>query len=46
KSATEDFEKISLDGVNQEESDGIWYFEADKGAKQEIVKSYKNNLKS
>ncbi|MCJ0911211.1 LCP family protein [Mammaliicoccus sciuri] len=46
KSATEHFEKISIDGVNQVESDGIWYFEADKDAKQQIVKSYKNNLKS
>ncbi|MEX6013646.1 hypothetical protein [Mammaliicoccus sciuri] len=40
------FEKISIDGVNQIENDGIWYFEADKDAKQQIVKTYKNNLKS
>ncbi|WP_239734548.1 LCP family protein [Mammaliicoccus sp. G-M28] len=46
KDATEHFEKISIDGVNQLENDGIWYFEADDVAKQEIIKSYNNKLES
>lgn len=46
KDATTHFEKISIDGVNQVENDGIWYFEADDTAKQNIINAYNKNLEN
>ncbi|UTI86098.1 hypothetical protein NIT60_06925 [Mammaliicoccus sciuri] len=41
KSATEHFEKISIDGVNQIENDGIWYFEQIKMRNNKLSKRIK-----
>ncbi|MDW4463803.1 LCP family protein [Staphylococcus saprophyticus] len=45
KDATQSMEKMSIDGENLVESDGIWYFEPDETDKINKIAEYKNNLK-
>ena len=45
KDATQSMEKMSIDGENLVESDGIWYFEPNETDKINKIAEYKNNLK-
>lgn len=45
KGATQTIDKISINGENEVEDDGIWYFEPDINDKQQKMKAYKDNLK-
>lgn len=44
KQGANHIDKLSLDGINQIEADGIWYFEPDEQSKKSIIEEYKNNL--
>lgn len=45
KDATQSIKKMSIDGENIVESDGIWYFEPYETDKRNKIDEYKNNLK-
>ncbi|MDG0842918.1 LCP family protein [Staphylococcus equorum] len=45
KDATQSMEKMSIDGENLVESDGVWYFEPDETDNINKIAEYKNNLK-
>ena len=44
KKGANHIDKLSLDGMNQIEDDGIWYFEPDDQSKKTIIEEYKTNL--
>ena len=45
KEAVQSMDKMSIDGENLIESDGVWYFEPDQADMTDKVNEYKSNLK-
>lgn len=45
KEAVQSMDKMSIDGENLIESDGVWYFEPDQANMTDKVNEYKSNLK-
>ncbi|MBO3077531.1 LytR family transcriptional regulator [Mammaliicoccus vitulinus] len=45
KDAAQSMEKMSIEGENLIETDGVWYFEPDEADKKYKIEEYKNNLK-